>query len=158
MPLSRTLKAIFTCSAAALLAGCGAPAPTPGVLETQGSDAGITTDVRAVTRLNDDMDFSEFTTAADPDITCFALTTKYDGTASPSGLYCTPGAPEGTASGQANVAFAATIKNANIYRIEPATRPDLRCYVSGSYYSMTSDGVGSITCLPKAQAQARRAL
>lgn len=154
MSLSRTLTALFTCSAAALLAGCGGPAtPATGLAGTSQDDGpGIATDIRAVTRIND-MDFREFTTAADPDITCFSLVTRYGGTDGPNGLYCTAGAPEGTVSAKAKFQYAATVQGTNIYRVEPATRPDLRCYISGSRYSGSSDGVGSITCLPKAQAR-----
>lgn len=85
-----------------------------------------------------------------PNVTCFMNASIYTGTAVSGDVDCVK-KPEGyvePVNGKAVIESATRIGTNTFYEVTPATRPDLRCYVSSTIYGGTAVS-GSVQCLPK---------
>lgn len=130
-PLLRTLSLAF--ASASLMT-----APLPASAQ---DDTSASMHVAATTVVESTI-FSELTSTRDADLTCFTATPVYSATQGGGAISCVPVAGKLQPTSGAKVEFMRAVDSTYIYRVTPATRPDVRCYLTTSAFSAQSTGSG----------------
>jgi hypothetical protein len=152
MKTATKLAAIF-CLAAAMT-GC---VPAPSATETAVPDATVSTSVTnaapanvvATTQIGSNYLY-EIAPPNSPNTTCFMYSSIYTGSAVSGSVDCVakPAGAFAAAVGKAVIESVTKIGANTFYEVTPASRPDLRCFMSSSVYTGSAVS-GSVKCLPK---------
>ncbi len=143
------LAAAFACTAALAACGEGPSRPAPSASANSPAAPDATSRIHAVTSFAK-VDFSEITTTYTPDLTCFTLThVSMLQSDAASNVTCVDGAPVATPAATAKVVALRDLGKARLYHVQPASRPDVDCYVTQITNDIGTSSAGGLYCRPK---------
>lgn len=144
MAFPRPLRFAFTALAAtAALAGCTqTPSEDPTIAKAPADAATVV----ATTTFGQTV-FTELQIKEEPAKTCFTVTSSYKGDDWNGDIDCVDGNASASFNGKASVLLLTSLQEkTNVFKVSPATRPDVRCFVTAST-TRADQGSGHLRCM-----------